>query len=58
MAHDYVYKTAIKKGVIMMVNPDNYYQEFIVEGSEFRNYKHKFIKRVNEYYDDYVFSKD
>jgi len=40
------------------VNPDNYYQEFIVEGSEFRNYKHKFIKRVNEYYDDYVFSKD
>jgi genome maintenance exonuclease 1 len=58
MAHDYVYKTAIKKGVIMMVNPDNYYQEFIVEGSEFRKYKHEFIKRVNEYYDDYVFSKD
>ena len=58
MAHDYVYKTAIKKGVIMMVNPDGYYQEFIIEGPEFRNYKHKFIKRVNEYYDDYVFSKD
>jgi len=58
MAHDHVYGTKINKGVIMMINPDGYYQEFIIEGPEFRNYKHKFLKRVDEYYDDYVFQKD
>ena len=51
MAHDYVYKTRINKAVIMMCSKDNYYQEFVIEGSEFRESKHKFLKRVTEYYE-------
>ena len=51
MAHDYVYKTAITKAVIMMCSKDNYYQEFVIQGPEFREAKHKFLKRVTEYYE-------
>ena len=51
MAHDYVYKTTINKAVIMMCSKDNYYQEFVIEGSEFREAKHNFLKRVTEYYE-------
>jgi hypothetical protein len=36
--------------VIMMCSKDNYYQEFVVEGSEFQKYKHNFLRRVDEYY--------
>ena len=51
MAHDYVYKTTINKAVIMMCSKDNYYQEFVISGSEFREAKHNFLKRVTEYYE-------
>ena len=34
----------------MMCSKDNYYQEFVVEGSEFQKYKHNFLRRVDEYY--------
>ena len=51
MAHDFVYKTAITKAVIMMCSKDNYYQEFIIEGAEYRKYKHKWLERVNKYYE-------
>jgi genome maintenance exonuclease 1 len=51
MAHDYVYGTNIDKGVIMMCTPDNYYQEFIIEGLELKLFKHKFLKRIDEYYE-------
>ena len=51
MAHDYVYKTSINKAVVMMCSKDNFYQEFVIEGSEFREAKHKFLKRVTEYYE-------
>ncbi len=51
MAHDYVYKTSINKAVVMMCSKDNFYQEFVVEGSEFREAKHKFLKRVTEYHE-------
>ena len=51
MAHNFIYKTKITKGVIMMCSKDHYYQEFIVEGKEFQKYKHNFLRRVNEYYE-------
>ena len=51
MAHDYVYNSTIEKGVIMVCTPDLYYQEFIIEGVELRNLKHKFLKRLNMYHD-------
>ncbi len=52
MAHNYMHKTNITKGVIMMCSKDNYYQEFIVEGKEFQEYKHKWLGKVSEYYED------
>ena len=47
MAHDYVHNSKINKGVIMVCTPDLYYQEFVVEGAELRQYKHKFLKRLD-----------
>ena len=51
MAHDYVHGSKINKGVIMVCTPDLYYQEFVVEGAELRQYKHKFLKRLDMYHD-------
>ena len=50
MAHDHVYGTNIDKGVIMMCSKDNYYQEFLIEGKEYRAAKHGFLKRLDQYY--------
>jgi genome maintenance exonuclease 1 len=49
MAHDYVYGSHIKQGVIMVCTPDLYYQEFKVEGLQLRKWKHKFLKRLDMY---------
>ena len=51
MAHDYVHKSRIEQGVIMMCTPDLYYQEFVISGAELRQYKHKFLKRLDMYHD-------
>jgi len=50
MAHNFIYKTKIEKGVIMMCSKDNFYQEFVIEGKEFQKYQHNFLRRVDEYY--------
>ena len=50
MAHDYMHKTQITKGVIMMCSKDNYYQEFVIEGEEFKKCKHKWLQKVSDYY--------
>jgi genome maintenance exonuclease 1 len=50
MAHDHVYGTEINKGVIMMCSKDNYYQEFMIQGDEYRAAKHGFLKRLDKYY--------
>ena len=50
MAHDAVYGTAIEQGVIMMCSKDCIYQEFLIEGEEYRNAKHGFLKRLDEFY--------
>ena len=50
MAHNFIHKTEITKGVVMMCSKDNYYQEFVIEGKEFQKYKHQFLRRVDEYY--------
>ena len=50
MAHNFIYRTKISKGVVMMCSKDNYYQEFVIEGLEFQKYKHNFLRRVDEYY--------
>ena len=50
LVHNFIYKTQITKGVVMMCSKDNYYQEFVVEGKEFQQYKFNFLRRVDEYY--------
>jgi genome maintenance exonuclease 1 len=52
MAHNYVYKTGISKGVIMMCSKDNFYQEFIIQGLEMKKYMHEFLRRVDQYYEE------
>ena len=51
MAHEYVHKSIIEQGVIMVCTPDQYYQEFVVSGAELRQYKHKFLKRLDMYHE-------
>ena len=51
MAHDYVHDSRIQQGVIMVCTPDLYYQEFVVSGAELRQYKHKFLKRLDMYHE-------
>ena len=52
MAHNQVYNTEITQGVILMCTPDNYFQKFQVKGREFIKYQHKFLERVDKYYND------
>ena len=51
LAHDYVYRSTIKQCVIMICTPDLYYQEFKIQGVDLKNYKHKWLKRLNMYHD-------
>ena len=50
MAHDAVYGTSIEQGIIMMCSKDGFYQQFMIEGEEFRDAKHKFLGRLDEFY--------
>ena len=51
MAHNYVHRTQITQGVILMCTPDCFFQKFIVKGREFIKYQHKFLERVGKYYE-------
>ena len=50
MAHDYVHGSNIEQGVIMICTPDLYYQEFKFDGEQMRQYRHKFLERLNQFY--------
>jgi hypothetical protein len=50
MAHNFIYRTSITKGVIMMCSKDLYYQEFVIEGLELQKYQHNFLRKVDQYY--------
>jgi len=49
-AHDQVYGTHIEQGVILMCTPDNFFQRFLVNGSEFREWKWKWLRKIDQYY--------
>jgi len=51
MAHDYVHRSNIQQGIIMVCTPDLYYQEFKFSGLTLRSWKHKFLKRLDQYYE-------
>ena len=50
MAHDFVHGSHIRQGIIMVCTPDLYFQEFRFQDSELREWKHKWLKRLDEYY--------
>ena len=50
MAHDYVHGSNIEQGVIMICTPDLYYQEFKFDGEMMKNYRHKFLQRLSQFY--------
>jgi hypothetical protein len=49
-AHDCIYNTNIEQGVILMCTPDLYFQRFIINGSQFREYKWMWLEKVDQYY--------
>ena len=49
MAHDYVYQSQIRQGIIMVCTPDLYYQEFKFQDADLRSWKHKWLKRLDMY---------
>jgi len=49
-AHNEVYGTTIRKGVIFMCTADNIYQEFIVEGTEWDKHVDLMWRRTEQYY--------
>ena len=51
MAHNYVHRSEITQGVILMCTPDNYFQKFQIKGKEFIKYQHRFLERVDKYYE-------
>jgi len=49
MAHDEVYGSKIRQGVIMIATPDLYYQEFKFQDAMLKLWKHRFLKRLDHY---------
>jgi ATP-dependent exoDNAse (exonuclease V) beta subunit len=52
LAHNEIYGTAINKGVNLICTKDNYFQEFIFEGEEFKQAKFDWLRRVDQYYNE------
>ena len=50
MAHDHVYGSKIKQAILMICTPDLYYHEFKVQDEELRHWKHRFLVRLNMFY--------
>jgi len=53
-AHNELYGTKIRKGVIFMCSAANEYQEFILEGTDFNVYTDKWFNRVEQYYMQFI----
>ena len=50
IAHNQIYQTNIQFGIILMCSKDLLYQEFRVEGEEFKHYANEWWKKVDQYY--------
>ena len=50
LAHDVMYGTKIKKGVVMMCTRDLLYQEFVLEGESFLRAQQAWLRLVGEYH--------
>ena len=49
MAHDYMHKSNVEQGVILICTPDLYFQEFTFGGEQMRQYRHKFLERLSQF---------
>lgn len=54
LAHNEVWGTKIRKGVVFMCSAANEYQEFIVEGAEFDKYTDLWYSRLDKYYTQFL----
>lgn len=52
LAHDQIYGTDMEQGVIFMCTPDCFFQRFIFNGQEFKDYKSKWLMKVDQYYEN------
>ena len=50
MAHNYIYRTKIQSGIILMCSKDGFFQKFEVSDKEFVGYQHAFLRKVDQYY--------
>ena len=50
LCHDQMFGTSINQGVILMVNRDAEFKEFIVQGDEFESHKIKFLERLDHFH--------
>jgi len=50
MAHNYIYRTKIQSGIILMCSKDGFFQKFEVSDKEFVGHQHAFLRKVDEYY--------
>lgn len=53
-AHNELYGTNIKKGIIFMCSAENEYQDFILEGQEFEKYRSLWYSRLEQYYSKFL----
>jgi len=51
LAHNEVYDTEIDQGVVLMCTPDCFFQRFIINGKQFREYTEKWKRKVDDYYE-------
>ena len=50
MAHDIIYGTCVDQGVILMCSKDGFFQKFTSNGGDFTRFKHKFLGRIDQFY--------
>jgi hypothetical protein len=53
-AHNEVYGTKIRKGVVFMCSADKQYQEFLLESTDFDKYVDLWWRRVEQYYTQFL----
>lgn len=51
LAHNEMYGSTINRGVVMIATREAKYQEFIIEGDEFRHYETMWANKVCSYYE-------
>tara|TARA_R100001594_G_scaffold26323_1_gene51072 strand:- start:2599 stop:3336 length:738 start_codon:yes stop_codon:yes gene_type:complete len=51
MAHDEVYGSKIRQGIIMICTPDLYYQEFKFQDADLKLWKHRWLRRLDMYHE-------